>query len=153
MANWAQVYSLTAVSQQGLLMQRTLQEEACPACLPHWTACLHCVPAIQARPYKGAPGVLYQPRRLRLSPFNWSCTAISRSACSPTNQRGSILTNQYNAFWANKTEDLESSFAWGQTNQGPQARSSICISQLPSGSGRALFLSNTDRGLCFPSWS
>lgn len=135
---WAQVYSL-AVSQQGLLMQMALQEEACPSRLPHWAACLHCVPAIQARPYKGVPGILYQPIRLRLPPSNRSCAAISPSASSPTNQRGSILTNQDSA---SNCKDLESSFARGWTSQGPGIEISLYVSQLPSGLENEFALSN-----------
>lgn len=50
-------------------------------------------------------------------------------------------------------EDLESSFTWGWTNQGPRLGTSLYISQFPSGLESALSFSTQDWRLHFPGWS
>lgn len=69
----------------------------------HWATCWLYVSAIWASPYKGVPGILFQPIGLRLSPSNQSCATIYPPASSLTNQSGSILTNQDSTFWTNQT--------------------------------------------------
>ena len=101
----------------------------------HWTACF---PALcfqhLSKPFNGVSGILFQPIRLKLSLSNWSCKAL-------TNQSSSILTNQN---WCllnqSNSEDLESSFTWGLTNQGPRAGTFVHRSQLPNASESILSL-------------
>ena len=50
-------------------------------------------------------------------------------------------------------KDLESLFAWSQTNKDPGAGASICISQLSSGLESTLSLSTKDPSLHLPGWS
>ena len=72
-------------------------------CLP---PALNCLPALfffLNQTYRDVPGIVFQPIRLRLSLSNWSCAAISPSACSLTKQSRSILTNQDCAFLTNQT--------------------------------------------------
>lgn len=90
---------------RGLSCQLCFKRKPAISCL-HPT--LNCLPALcschRARPYKGAPGILFQLIGLRLSPSNRSCAAIFPSASSLTNQRGSILTNQEVLFRAIKLQ-------------------------------------------------
>ena len=53
-----------------------------------------------ASPYKGVPGILFQPIGLRLSFSSQSCAALSSS---PTNQNGSIWDSIFFFFWTNQT--------------------------------------------------
>ena len=67
----------------------------------HCTACLHGVPAFWASPYKAVSGILFQPIGLRLSPSNWSHTAIDPSASLPTNWSSCILLFNFKPFKIN----------------------------------------------------
>ena len=92
-------------------MQTALHGEDCTELS---ASALNCLPCTVFLPSKLAliKEFLFQPIGLKLSPSNWSCAAISPSTSS--------LANQESPLWSNPTMDLESLFAGGQPNQGPE---------------------------------
>ena len=108
--------SLPAISTQGPLTYYTLGRS-----LP-WTACLT-VSAIWASSYGGVPGILFQPMGLRPSPLQSELHSYILINMS-TNQAQQLIYNQSGKCLLDQSnyEDLKSSFAWGQTNQGPEQR-------------------------------
>ena len=98
-----------------------------------------------SHPLQKFPGIQLQSIGPRLYPSSGSCIAIcpisfftDQSERLHSNQSGQqCLLDQSNC------KNLESSFVWGQTNQGPR-ETSIYISQLLSGSESGLSLSTHD---------
>lgn len=101
-------------------MQVMLRGEAC-AELP---ACLCCVPVGWAKPHKGVLRILNRTETFPIQSELCSCISISiftnQSDWLHSNQSGQCFLDQSNC------EDLEFSFAWGQTNQGPETGTSLC---------------------------
>ena len=99
MVSWAQILKTRAwqsVLHRDLSRKLHFTGSLALNCLPPgWTACLHCVSAVWASPYKGVSGILFQLLGLRISPSNQSCTPLA-------SQSRSILTNQDGAFWINQ---------------------------------------------------
>lgn len=120
-----------------------------------WTAFLSCVPAFWVSPL-GAPGIVFQQVGLKLSLFSRSCTAILPLNLYQlveglhTGQSRLCFLDQSNC------KNLDSSFSWEWTNQGPRSGIFLCIRQLLCGSESTILPFHqrleTD-WLPFPGWS
>ena len=111
-----------------------------------WAACLHCVSAIWAIPYKGVSVILFQTIGLRLSLSNQSCTA-------PANQNSCIPTSQDSAFWTNQTAKIWS-LIWMRTDQSETKGRDTCAYKLASplaqGAHVPFLLKTENWKLCLP---
>lgn len=98
------------------------------------------------------------PIQLELHSYILISISTDQSEWLHSNQSGQSLMDQSNC------GDLEPSFVWGLTNQGPGMETSHCLSQLPSGSQWAFLLSIiedcvyldgtlTSAGSVTPEWS
>lgn len=143
--------SRATISLQRPLTQTAFKENAALSYLASCTELPFCtVSAIWASCYRGVPGIRFQPIELRLSLFNQLYPIsifTNHSEWLHSDQSGKCLLDQSNF------KDLESSFAWGLTSQGPGLGTYVHISQLPSGSQSTLSLSTKSWRLHFPSWS
>lgn len=83
---------------------------------------LHHIPAFWSNPFQGVPEIILWP-----APANWTCTSIfpigiftDQSEWLQNDQWGcDILNNQGSAMWTDQTANLDSTFAWKWTKQGP----------------------------------
>lgn len=94
-----------------------------------------------ARPYKGLPGVVFQPVGMRLFSSNQNCVAISFPISIFADQsEWRFWPIRDSAFWANQIVRFGVLICMRQTHQGPGLGTPVYVSQLPAGAERS-FLS------------